>query len=173
MWYWNHVCWYHACFSLFCSSLVQFFERRTAAKRINIWFASSKAEQEVCWEQWVIKVTLVSPRTDAGMCLFLCYEVSFLCLQWLTTSILFSRCYRTSSHPTNHGIEFAESCNANYHKHYMSQRPHPSNREQREKSVPLPDYCSTKWRHLDRTYGDNTRLVILKRPSHHHHRCRL
>lgn len=43
---------------------VQFFERRTAAKRINIWFAS-KAEQEVCWEQWVIKVTLLYPRTDA------------------------------------------------------------------------------------------------------------
>jgi len=42
---------------------VQFFERRTAAKRINIWFAP-KAEQEVCWEQWVIKVTLVKPRTD-------------------------------------------------------------------------------------------------------------
>lgn len=45
---------------------VQFFERRTTAKRINIWFAP-KAEQEVCWEQWVINVTLVNPRTDAGM----------------------------------------------------------------------------------------------------------
>lgn len=44
---------------------VQFFERRTPApaKRINIWFAS-KAEQEVCWEQWMINVTLVNPRTD-------------------------------------------------------------------------------------------------------------
>ncbi|KAF8472452.1 autophagy-related protein [Kalaharituber pfeilii] len=43
---------------------VQFFERRTPAKRINIWFAP-KAEQEVCWEQWIIKVTLVTPRTDS------------------------------------------------------------------------------------------------------------
>lgn len=43
---------------------VQFFERRATTKRMNIWFAS-KAEQEVCWEQWVINVTLVNPRTDA------------------------------------------------------------------------------------------------------------
>ncbi|KAI5806656.1 autophagy-related protein [Peziza echinospora] len=40
---------------------VQFFERRTAKR---IWF-SSKSEKEVCWEQWIITVTLVHPRTDA------------------------------------------------------------------------------------------------------------
>ena len=43
--------------------VVQFFERRTAKR---IWF-SSKSEKEVCWEQWIITVTLVNPRTDTGM----------------------------------------------------------------------------------------------------------
>lgn len=40
---------------------VQFFEKR----RRKAWF--SKAEEEVCWEQWTLDVTLATPRTDSGV----------------------------------------------------------------------------------------------------------
>ena len=39
---------------------VQFFERR----RRKAWF--SKAEDEVCWEQWTLDVTLATPKTESG-----------------------------------------------------------------------------------------------------------
>jgi autophagy-related protein 101 len=40
---------------------VQFFEK----KRRKAWF--SKGEEEVCWEQWTLDVTLATPRTESGM----------------------------------------------------------------------------------------------------------
>ncbi|PWW72694.1 DUF1649-domain-containing protein [Tuber magnatum] len=40
--------------------VVEFYERRPKKN----WF--SKAEEKVCWEQWVLSVTVVSARTDAG-----------------------------------------------------------------------------------------------------------
>jgi hypothetical protein len=40
---------------------VQFFEKR----RRKAWF-SAKAEEEVCWEQWTLDVTLATPRTESG-----------------------------------------------------------------------------------------------------------
>ena len=40
--------------------VVQFFEK----KRRKAWFA--KAEEEVCWEQWTLDVTLATPRTESG-----------------------------------------------------------------------------------------------------------
>ncbi|KAI9758322.1 MAG: hypothetical protein M1815_003527 [Lichina confinis] len=39
--------------------VVQFFEK----KRRKAWFA--KAEEEVCWEQWTLDVTLATPRTES------------------------------------------------------------------------------------------------------------
>jgi len=39
---------------------VQFFEK----KRRKAWF--TKGEEEVCWEQWMLDVTLATPRTDSG-----------------------------------------------------------------------------------------------------------
>jgi hypothetical protein len=39
---------------------VQFFEKR----RKKAWF--SKAEEEVCWEQWTLDVTLATPKTESG-----------------------------------------------------------------------------------------------------------
>ncbi|KAI9837516.1 MAG: hypothetical protein M1819_007167 [Sarea resinae] len=39
---------------------VQFFEKR----RRKAWF-STKAEEEVCWEQWTLDVTLATPRTES------------------------------------------------------------------------------------------------------------
>lgn len=40
---------------------VQFFEK----KRRKTWFA--KGDEEVCWEQWTLDVTLATPRTESGM----------------------------------------------------------------------------------------------------------
>ncbi|KAK0123516.1 hypothetical protein ONS96_010498 [Cadophora gregata f. sp. sojae] len=41
------------------SMAVQFFER----KRRKAWF--TKGEEEVCWEQWTLDVTLATPRTES------------------------------------------------------------------------------------------------------------
>jgi hypothetical protein len=30
-----------------------------------------KGEEEVCWEQWTLDVTLATPRTESGMCFHL------------------------------------------------------------------------------------------------------
>ncbi|QSZ35515.1 hypothetical protein DSL72_008385 [Monilinia vaccinii-corymbosi] len=38
---------------------VQFFEK----KRRKAWF--TKGEEEVCWEQWTLDVTLATPRTES------------------------------------------------------------------------------------------------------------
>jgi hypothetical protein len=42
---------------------VQFFEK----KRRKAW-GFMKGEEEVCWEQWTLDVTLATPRTESGMC---------------------------------------------------------------------------------------------------------
>jgi len=39
---------------------VQFYEKR---QRKASWF--TKAEEKVCWEQWLLNVTIISPRTEA------------------------------------------------------------------------------------------------------------
>jgi autophagy-related protein 101 len=39
---------------------VQFFEKR----RRKAWF--TKGEEEVCWEQWTLDVTLATPKTESG-----------------------------------------------------------------------------------------------------------
>jgi len=44
------------------SLVVQFFEK----KRRKAWF--TKGEEEVCWEQWTLDVTLATPRTESGTC---------------------------------------------------------------------------------------------------------
>lgn len=40
---------------------VQFFEKR---RRKTYFFA--KADEDVCWEQWTLDVTLAQPRTETG-----------------------------------------------------------------------------------------------------------
>lgn len=39
---------------------LQFFEKR----RKKTYFAFGKADEEVCWEQWNLEVTLAKPKTD-------------------------------------------------------------------------------------------------------------
>jgi 3-methyladenine DNA glycosylase AlkD len=48
---------------------VQFFEK----KRRKAWF--TKGEEEVCWEQWTLDVTLATPRTESGMDSFPTYNM--------------------------------------------------------------------------------------------------
>lgn len=43
------------------SMAVQFFEK----KRRKAWLYG-KGEEEVCWEQWTLNVTLATPRTESG-----------------------------------------------------------------------------------------------------------
>lgn len=44
---------------------VQFFEKRQPSKqRISSYFFGGRAEEEVCWEEWTIDVTLARPRNE-------------------------------------------------------------------------------------------------------------
>ncbi|KAF2490443.1 DUF1649-domain-containing protein [Mytilinidion resinicola] len=42
---------------------VQFFEKR----RRKTYFSFGKADEEVCWEQWMLDVTLATPRTETDV----------------------------------------------------------------------------------------------------------
>ena len=42
---------------------VQFFEK----KRRKAWY-NMRGEDEVCWENWTVKVTVAEPRTEGGEC---------------------------------------------------------------------------------------------------------
>ena len=42
--------------------VVQFFEKKR--KKTSYFF--SKADEDVCWEQWTLDVTLAQPRTETG-----------------------------------------------------------------------------------------------------------
>ncbi len=50
---------------------VQFFEK----KRRKAWF--SKAEEEICWEQWTLDVTLATPKTESGTFIYLYTIIPF------------------------------------------------------------------------------------------------
>lgn len=45
---------------------VQFFEKRRRKGGGLAWFGGGKAEEEICWEVWMVEVTLAMPRTEAG-----------------------------------------------------------------------------------------------------------
>lgn len=42
---------------------IQFYEKKARRKTYNFF---SKGEEEVCWEQWTLDVTLATPRTETG-----------------------------------------------------------------------------------------------------------
>lgn len=46
---------------------VHFFEkkRRKAGGGLG-WFTGVKGEEDVCWENWTLEVTLATPRTEDG-----------------------------------------------------------------------------------------------------------
>lgn len=45
---------------------VQFFEK----KRRKTWYGMGRGDDEVCWENWTVKVTVAEPRTESGMFFF-------------------------------------------------------------------------------------------------------
>ena len=50
---------------------VEFLQRRRS--KSGLWFgafAGGKAEEEVCWETWTLKVTIATPKTEDGMFIF-------------------------------------------------------------------------------------------------------
>lgn len=100
---------------------VQFFEK----KRRKAWFM--KGEEEVCWEQWTLDVTLATPRTDSGM------------YTYCTMTPTLIPVFRESQGPKSHGGHVAESCYEDCHDRKQGEGSHPPNYDQRSKSVPLPD----------------------------------
>lgn len=46
---------------------MQFFEK---TRRRKSYFGFGKQDEEVCWETWILDVTLATPRTDSGECAF-------------------------------------------------------------------------------------------------------
>jgi autophagy-related protein 101 len=45
--------------------VVQFFEKR----RRKAWY-NVRADEEVCWESWTVKVTVAEPKTESGKAAF-------------------------------------------------------------------------------------------------------
>lgn len=45
---------------------MQFFEKRRRKGGGLAWFGGGKGEEEICWEVWMVEVTLAMPRTEAG-----------------------------------------------------------------------------------------------------------
>jgi len=44
---------------------VQFFEKKRRKGGLG-WFGGGKGEEEICWEVWMLEITLATPRTEAG-----------------------------------------------------------------------------------------------------------
>lgn len=117
---------------------VQFFEK----KRRKAWF--TKAEEEVCWEQWTLNVTLATPKTETGMLLL-----------WHHHEGLAYKCfYRESEGSKGYGGHVAESCNEDCDDGKQRERPYPTYYDQRSKPVPLPDSSKSKGGRLVNTNGD-------------------
>ncbi|KAI9881332.1 MAG: hypothetical protein M1830_003339 [Pleopsidium flavum] len=43
---------------------VQFFEKKRRKGGLG-WFGGGKGEEEICWEVWMLEITLATPRTEA------------------------------------------------------------------------------------------------------------
>jgi len=107
---------------------VQFFEK----KRRKAWF--TKAEEEVCWEQWTLNVTLATPKTETG---------TFL-LQQHHEVLAYQDPYRKGESSKGYGGHVTKGCNEDCDDSEQRERPHPTYHNQRSKPLPLPDYSKSK-----------------------------
>jgi hypothetical protein len=117
---------------------VQFFEK----KRRKAWF--TKGEEEVCWEQWTLNVTLATPKTETGMFLLRHHHEDFA----------YQGVYRKSKGSEGYGGHVAESCNEDCDDSKQREGPYPTYHDQRSKSFSLSDYSKSKGRWLVNTNGD-------------------
>jgi hypothetical protein len=106
---------------------VQFFEK----KRRKAWF--TKGEEEVCWEQWTLDVTLATPRTESGMLLLSPRRINTDYL-WL----------RKGEGQESYGSYATEGCYEDSYDREPRKRPHSSNHDKRSKPVPLPNRDKSK-----------------------------
>ena len=44
---------------------MQFFEKKRRKGGLG-WFGGGKGDEEICWEVWMLEITLATPRTEAG-----------------------------------------------------------------------------------------------------------
>lgn len=103
--------------------VVQFFEK----KRKKTYFFG-KADEEVCWEQWTLDVTLATPRTDSGTLLRVGIYHS------LTVT---NRAGQGSARDDQ--VAF-KSCLEDCEHRQSVQRSHPANHDDRSEPFPLPGH---------------------------------
>lgn len=90
---------------------VQFFEK----KRRKAWF--TKGEEEVCWEQWTLDVTLATPRTESRLYSYSCSDADL-------TDLMFTRACESSK---GHGSHAAEGCDEDCDHSKPRKRSHSPN----------------------------------------------
>jgi hypothetical protein len=103
---------------------VQFFEK----KRKKAYFFG-RAEEDVCWEQWTLDVTLAQPRTETGV----------LPVQDVVGELYTDCRNRCPQSAPRHDQVTGESCTQNHFHCEPRQRPHPTHYHNRREPVPLPD----------------------------------
>lgn len=103
---------------------VQFFEK----KRRKAW-GFMKQEEEVCWEQWTLDVTLATPRTETGRFLS----------RSLPLQLTDGRIDRKSKGSKGHGGNVTEGCDEDCDYREPRKRPHPTHHHKRSKSISLSD----------------------------------
>lgn len=101
---------------------VQFFEKR----RRKAWF--TKGEEEVCWEQWTLDVTLATPRTESGNNLRPPLD--------RTHMLRLSRTRKSSKSDGDYAIEDSYE---NRLDRKSTQGAHPSDYDKRGQPLPVPD----------------------------------
>lgn len=100
---------------------VRFFEKR----RRKAWF--TKGEEEVCWEQWTLNVTLATPRTESGTSDGVSHDVFVS----LTDAI------RACKSPESHGDDAVEDRNEHCVYRQHTEGPYPDYHYKRHEPVPI------------------------------------
>lgn len=107
--------------------VVQFFEKR---RRKTYFFG--KADEDVCWEQWTLDVTLATPRTETGIPSFICHWTHGVCI------VQANHMYRCPQSPPRNDQIPRESRTQNHSHREPRQRPYPTHHHDRRESVPVP-----------------------------------
>jgi hypothetical protein len=107
---------------------VQFFEKR----RRKAWF--TKGEEEICWEQWTLDVTLATPRTESGKSKITIPEGQ------MTEDAI----HRKSKGPQGDGDHVVQNSHEDCHNGKQRERSHSADHDQRDESLPLSNQHKSK-----------------------------